>query len=142
VGGIEGHSGLFGTAGDVIILLSELMTAYHGNPSTDVFDIDRVQLFFKRSGREGRALGFDTPSSVDSSCGRYFSERTVGHLGFTGTSFWMDLDGGVIVILLTNRIHPSRDNNRIKAFRPKLHDAVMENVSDGRYIQKGIDSAI
>jgi CubicO group peptidase (beta-lactamase class C family) len=142
VGGIEGHSGLFGTAGDVIILLSELMTAYHGNPSTDVFDIDRVQLFFKRSGREGRALGFDTPSSVDSSCGRYFSERTVGHLGFTGTSFWMDLDGGVIVILLTNRIHPSRDNNRIKAFRPKLHDSVMENVSDGRYIQKGIDSAI
>jgi CubicO group peptidase (beta-lactamase class C family) len=76
---------------------------------------------------------------VDSSCGRYFSERTVGHLGFTGTSFWMDLDGGVIVVLLTNRIHPSRDNDRIKAFRPILHDAVMENVSDRKYIQKNID---
>jgi CubicO group peptidase (beta-lactamase class C family) len=89
-------------------------------------------MFFKRPELEGRALGFDTPSLVDPSCGRYFSERTVGHLGFTGTSFWMDLDGGIIIILLTNRIHPSRDNNRIKAFRPKLHDAVMENVSDCR----------
>ncbi|MBW2571458.1 MAG: serine hydrolase, partial [Deltaproteobacteria bacterium] len=68
----------------------------------------------------------------------YFSERTIGHLGFTGTSFWMDLDRGIIIILLTNRIHPSRDNNRIKAFRPKLHDAVIENVSDSRYIQKRI----
>jgi len=141
VGGIEGHAGLFGTAGDILILLSELMTVYHGNPSTGVFNIDWVQLFFKRKEREGRALGFDTPSSVDSSCGRYFSERTVGHLGFTGTSFWMDLDGGVIVVLLTNRIHPSRDNDRIKAFRPILHDAVMENVSDRKYIQKNIDCA-
>jgi len=141
VGGIEGHAGLFGTAGDILILLSELMTVYRGNPSTGVFDIDWVRLFFKRKEREGRALGFDAPSSVDSSCGRYFSERTVGHLGFTGTSFWMDLDGGVIVVLLTNRIHPSRDNDRIKAFRPILHDAVMENVSDRKYIQKNIDCA-
>jgi CubicO group peptidase (beta-lactamase class C family) len=141
-GGIEGHAGLFGTAGDIIRLLSELMTVYHGDPSTGVFDIDWVQLFFKRKGREGRALGFDTPSSVDSSCGRYFSETTVGHLGFTGTSFWMDLHRRIIVILLTNRIHPSRDNDRIKAFRPRLHDAVMEGVSDDGSIQKNIDSAI
>lgn len=139
VGGIEGHAGLFGTAGDILFLLSELMTAYHGDPSTDVFDVEWVQMFFKRKEREGRALGFDTPSSVDPSCGRFFSERTVGHLGFTGTSFWMDLDSSTIIILLTNRIHPSRDNNRIKAFRPKLHDAVMENVSDRRYTQKDID---
>jgi CubicO group peptidase (beta-lactamase class C family) len=132
VGGIEGHAGLFGTAGDILSLLSELMTAYHEGSSTGVFDTDLVQMFFKRPELEGRALGFDTPSLVDPSCGRYFSERTVGHLGFTGTSFWMDLDGGIIIILLTNRIHPSRDNNRIKAFRPKLHDAVMENVSDCR----------
>jgi len=138
VGGIEGHAGLFGTAVDIFFLLSELMTAYHGDSSTGVFDIDLVQTFIKRPEREGRALGFDIPSSVDPSCGRYFSERTVGHLGFTGTSFWMDLDRGIIIILLTNRIHPSRDNNRIKAFRPKLHDAVMENMSDSRYIQKGI----
>ena len=53
---------------------------------------------------------------------------SVGHLGFTGTSFWMDLDRCVIVVLLTNRIHPTRDNQTIKAFRPELHDAVMKDL--------------
>jgi len=127
VGGIEGHAGLFGTAGDVFDLLSELMAVYGGSVSSGVFDMHLTRRFLRRNNHVGRALGFDTPSSKGSSCGRYFSKRTVGHLGFTGTSFWMDLDRGIVVILLTNRIHPSRDNNRIKAFRPKLHDAVMEN---------------
>jgi CubicO group peptidase (beta-lactamase class C family) len=142
VGGIEGHAGLFGSAGNLLSLLSELMTAFHGNLSTGVFDVDLVQRFLKRSEPEGRTLGFDTPSSIDPSCGRYFSEKTVGHLGFTGTSFWMDLHSKIIVVLLTNRIHPSRNNNRIKAFRPKLHDAVMENILDRRYFQRGNDRAI
>lgn len=127
VGGIEGHAGLFGAAGDVFDLLSELMAVYRGSVSTGVFDTNLTQRFLRRNKHVDRALGFDTPSSVGSSCGRYFSKETVGHLGFTGTSFWMDLDREIIVILLTNRIHPSRENNRIKAFRPKLHDAVMEN---------------
>lgn len=132
VGGIEGHAGLFGTAGDVFYLLSELMAVYRGSVSTGVFDIDLTRRFLSLNEQNGRALGFDTPSSKGSSCGRYFSKRTVGHLGFTGTSFWMDLDRAIVVILLTNRIHPSRDNNRIKAFRPKLHDAVMENFANDR----------
>jgi len=127
VGGIEGHAGLFGTAEDIFYLLSELMAVHEGDASTGVFDIALMQHFFREKEETGRALGFDIPSSVNPSCGRYFSKRTVGHLGFTGTSFWMDLDRRIIVILLTNRVHPSRDNNRIKAFRPKLHDAVMEN---------------
>jgi CubicO group peptidase (beta-lactamase class C family) len=131
VGGIDGHAGLFGTAGDVFYLLSELMDVYHGSVSTGVFDIDLTRRFLSLNEHNGRALGFDTPSSKDSSCGRYFSKRTVGHLGFTGTSFWMDLDRTITVILLTNRVHPSRDNNRIKIFRPKLHDAVMENITNG-----------
>ena len=131
-GGIEGHAGLFGTAGDVFNLLSELMTVYRGSVSKGVFDIDLTRRFLSLNKQTGRALGFDTPTSKGSSCGRYFSKRTVGHLGFTGTSFWMDLDRAIVVILLTNRIHPSRDNNRIKAFRPKLHDAVMENYAVGR----------
>jgi len=132
VGGIEGHAGLFGTAGDVFDLLSELMAVYRGSVSTGVFDIDLTRRFLSLNKQNGRALGFDTSSSKGSSCGRYFSKRTVGHLGFTGTSFWMDLDRAIVVILLTNRIHPSRDNNRIKAFRPKLHDAVMENFAVDR----------
>ncbi len=132
VGGIEGHAGLFGNAGDVFDLLSELMAVYGGSVSTGVFDIDLTRRFLRLNKKNGRALGFDTPSSKGSSCGRYFSKRTVGHLGFTGTSFWMDLDRAIVVILLTNRIHPSRDNDRIKAFRPKLHDAVMENFANNR----------
>jgi CubicO group peptidase (beta-lactamase class C family) len=128
VGGIEGHAGLFGTAGDVFDLLSELMAVNGGSVSKGVFDVDLTRRFLSRNKHVGRTLGFDTPSSKGSSCGRYFSKRTVGHLGFTGTSFWMDLDRAIVVILLTNRIHPSRDNNRIKAFRPKLHDAIMENM--------------
>ena len=132
MGGIEGHAGLFGTAGDVFDLLSELMAVYQGSVSTGVFDVDLTRHFLSLNEQNGRALGFDTPSSKGSSCGRYFSKRTVGHLGFTGTSFWMDLERAIIVILLTNRIHPSRDNNRIKAFRPKLHDTVMANFANGQ----------
>jgi CubicO group peptidase (beta-lactamase class C family) len=129
VGGIEGHAGLFGTAGDVFKLLSELMAVYGGSVSKGVFDIDLIRRFLSLNKQNGRTLGFDTPSSKGSSCGRYFSKRTVGHLGFTGTSFWMDLDRAIAVVLLTNRIHPSRGNERIKDFRPKLHNAVMENFS-------------
>ena len=75
-----------------------------------------------------RALGWDTPSPKDSSSGRYFSANSLGHLGFTGTSVWMDLDRDVIVVFLTNRIHPTRNNEKIKAFRPRLHDLVMEEL--------------
>ena len=74
----------------------------------------------------GWTMGFDMVSKEGSSSGNYFSNKSVGHLGFTGTSFWMDLDRSIIVILLTNRVHPSRDNNKIKRFRPILHDTVME----------------
>jgi len=138
VGGIQGHAGLFGTAKDVLSLLSELMAAYLGSPSTGVFDTDLIQSFFKRQEHTGRVLGFDTPSPVGSSCGQYFSKETVGHLGFTGTSFWMDLDRRVIIILLTNRVHPSRDNNKIKAFRSKLHDRVMKKLINNGLIKKDV----
>jgi CubicO group peptidase (beta-lactamase class C family) len=128
LGGIQGHAGLFGTAKDVFFLLSELMDTYLGCPCTGIFDTDLIQMFFKQQKHTGRALGFDTPSPIDPSCGQYFSKNTVGHLGFTGTSFWMDLDRKVVIILLTNRIHPSRNNNKIKGFRPKLHDRVMKEL--------------
>jgi CubicO group peptidase (beta-lactamase class C family) len=72
------------------------------------------------------ALGFDTPSDTGSSAGVYFSPRSIGHLGFTGTSFWMDLDQEILVILLTNRVHPTRENEKIRAFRPLVHNSVMK----------------
>jgi CubicO group peptidase (beta-lactamase class C family) len=133
LGGIQGHAGLFGTVQDVFSLLSELMAAYLGSPCAGIFDTDLIQMVFKNQEHTGRALGFDIPSPIDPSCGQYFSKHTVGHLGFTGTSFWMDLDRNVMIILLTNRVHPSRSNNKIKAFRPKLHDRVMTEL-----IKKGL----
>ena len=74
-----------------------------------------------------RALGFDTASLEGSSAERHLARsRAVGHLGFTGTSLWIDLDRQLAVALLTNRVHPTRANERIRAFRPAFHDAVVE----------------
>ena len=126
VGGVQGHAGLFGTALDLHHLLSHLLSAYHGKPLTQLFQPGMVRRFFRRWADSDKTLGFDTPSLDGSSSGRFFSRKSVGHLGFTGTSFWMDLDRDTIVILLTNRVHPRRDNEAIKAFRPALHDAVMQ----------------
>ncbi|MGD9251139.1 MAG: serine hydrolase domain-containing protein [Desulfobacterales bacterium] len=125
LGGVAGHAGLFGTATAVGDLLSALLTAYRRSSVAGVFDPDLVRLFFKRCPPSDGALGFDTPAARDSSSGRYFSPNTVGHLGFTGTSFWMDLDRGIVVVLLTNRVHPSRANEDIRAFRPVIHDQIM-----------------
>ncbi|MEE8415220.1 MAG: serine hydrolase, partial [Desulfobacterales bacterium] len=128
LGGIAGHAGLFGTAGGVNILLSELLSSFNGCPSMPMFEKDRVYRFFQTDKNSDRALGFDTPSVSGASCGNYFSKRSVGHLGFTGTSFWIDLDRSIIVILLTNRIHPWRENIKIKSFRPRLHDAIIKEL--------------
>ena len=129
VGGIEGHAGLFGTADDINRLLIELLSAYHGRTSAGFFRQDLLHQFFKPLSGTDKALGFDTPSRSGSSCGRRFSQNSVGHLGFTGTSFWMDLERSVIVILLTNRLHPTRNNERIKKFRPEVHDAVINAIA-------------
>ncbi|MBI9087464.1 MAG: beta-lactamase family protein [Desulfobacterales bacterium] len=123
VGGVAGHAGLFGTAAAVNRLLAALEGGLSGDPGLFSQDLLRRFLYPRRPG--GRPLGFDSPSAVDSAAGRYFSPASVGHLGFTGASFWMDMDRSVRVVLLTNRVHPSRYDTRIRAFRPVLHDAVM-----------------
>jgi len=128
VGGVEGHAGLFGTADNIYRLLAELLSIYRGQRTSALFHKDLLHRFFKRLPGTDKALGFDTPSVSDSSCGRGFSQNSVGHLGFTGASFWMDLEQSVIVILLTNRVHPSRENEGIKKFRPEIHDAVMNTI--------------
>jgi len=124
--GVAGHAGLFGTAGAVNHLLWRLIEVYKGGSPEDLFlNQALVRDFFSRQPGTERVLGFDTPSQTGASCGRHFSGHTVGHLGFTGTSFWVDLERTVVVVLLTNRVHPTRENVRIRAFRPQLHDAVM-----------------
>jgi CubicO group peptidase (beta-lactamase class C family) len=128
VGGIDGHAGLFGTAPAVHDLLWKMLCAYTGNSYKNVLPQNLVQTFFNFGQGSERALGFDRPTQPGSSSGRYFSENSVGHLGFTGSSLWMDLEKNVIVVLLTNRIHPTRDNDNIKTFRPRIHDAIMESL--------------
>ena len=100
----------------------------------DYFRSETVRAFFSRQ-LEAKgchfALGWDRPSQQNSSSGQYFSPNSVGHLGFSGTSVWMDLDKDVIVIFLTNRVHPTRKNERIKEFRPRLHDTVMKGLGTG-----------
>jgi CubicO group peptidase (beta-lactamase class C family) len=74
-----------------------------------------------------RALGWDTMLTT-SSCGRCLSPRSFGHTGYTGTSLWVDPERGIYVVLLTNRVHPTRTNNAIKQVRPAVHDAVIEGL--------------
>ena len=127
-GGVEGHAGLFGDAGGIHALLWEMLSVFSGRKKSVVFQRDIVKAFFKTATDPARATGFDMPARTGASCGNYFSKNSVGHLGFTGVSFWMDPESEAIVILLTNRVHPSRDNERIRKFRPEIHDAVMKNM--------------
>ena len=78
-----------------------------------------------------RTLGWDTPSGESPSAGKYFSSNSVGHLGFTGTSLWIDPDAGLAVTLLSNRVHPSRENWKIKKFRPYFHEAIRIDLGSG-----------
>ncbi len=129
LGGVAGHAGLFGTAPEVNCILDTILDTLSPRKITTPWSIEVLSEFLRPARvapSSTWALGFDTPASTDSSAGRLFSSETVGHLGFTGTSFWLDLEREMAVILLTNRIHPSRDNEKIKEFRPLLHDAVME----------------
>ncbi len=124
-GGIEGHAGLFGTALGVFVLLDQLMKALHGEKNKLVSS-GLLRQFLTKKGCNNRVAGFDTPSRPVSASGKYFSNFSIGHLGFTGTSFWIDPEKSFIVILLTNRVHPSRENEKIKRFRPLIHNLVYE----------------
>jgi serine-type D-Ala-D-Ala carboxypeptidase len=129
MGGVSGHSGLFGTADEVTRLAAAWLDGWQGRAG--LFDPRWVRRFFKKSAQPGstRALGFDMPSPEGSQAGRRFGPAAVGHLGFTGTSLWIDPDQDLIVVLLTNRVHPTRSNEAIKEFRPRLHDAAVAAVA-------------
>lgn len=126
MGGHAGHAGLFGTAEEVHSLLGAAFW-----PAGEGVGISPgvAEAFFARQGwvpGSTWALGWDTPSTSGSSSGSRFGPRSVGHLGFTGTSLWIDRDTGLLVLLLSNRVHPTRENIKIRAFRPLIHDAVQE----------------
>jgi len=127
MGGVAGHAGLFASAPDIDALVCRLRACWRGEDSFVASGLVR-EFWTRRATVPGStwALGWDTPTPEASSAGRHISGRAVGHLGFTGTSLWIDLERDAHVILLTNRVHPRRDNDAIKALRPAVHDAVLE----------------
>lgn len=126
MGGVSGHAGLFSSAGDLDRLLCHLARCF----STEGGSLPQklMQEVWSRDRTVPDStwcLGWDSPSPVGSSAGRGFSAHSVGHLGFTGTSVWLDLERNRHVILLSNRVHPRRDNDAIRDFRPRIHDLIV-----------------
>ncbi len=125
MGGVAGHAGCFGNA-EGVAGFGQCML----NGGAPLFQPHTVRLFTqKESSPAGtsRALGWDTPSSPSQS-GKYFSARSYGHLGYTGTSLWNDPERQLSVTLLTNRTWPDRSSQAIKQIRPAFHDAVIEAI--------------
>jgi CubicO group peptidase (beta-lactamase class C family) len=125
--GVAGHAGLFGTVAGVLHLCGAILDGWQGKDIGCAWAAFLPQGLRRQYADQTWCLGFDTPSAGASSSGRYFSATSVGHLGFTGTSFWLDPVKELIVVLLTNRVHPSRDNVQIRQFRPQFHEAVVEH---------------
>ncbi|HKT34917.1 MAG TPA: serine hydrolase [Nitrospira sp.] len=119
--GVAGHAGLFGTVQSVLAVSGAWLAAYHGERS--LLEGGLVREFTKQQSpaQSSWALGWDTPSAPSSS-GIHFSPASFGHLGFTGTSLWIDPRRKVEMVLLTNRVYPSRTNDLIRGFRPVIHN--------------------
>ena len=132
--GSAGHAGLFSNVPDLLRLAGEILNdgsaARSEAEKPSLFDAATIELFSQRQGPEGssRALGWDTPSE-NSSSGHHFSARSIGHLGYSGCSLWIDRDARVAVALLANRTWPDRlatASQLIRELRPAFHDAVRE----------------
>jgi CubicO group peptidase (beta-lactamase class C family) len=130
LGGVCGHAGLFGTARDLATIGEACLRALEGDGAFSHW-ITRDVLVAMTSPREGgtHRLGFDGKSPGASSAGTIASEQTFGHLGFTGTMLWCDPVARVAVALVTNRVHPTRENNAIRTLRPAVMDLVFQNLA-------------
>jgi len=123
--GVAGHAGLFSTLGEVQSLARLLLRCLAGR--SPFLSAGALAEFTRRqylTPDSSRALGWDTPST-GTTCGRHFSPRAFGHTGFTGTSLWLDPEGERFVVLLSNRVHPSRENSQFQPLRPQLHNLAM-----------------
>jgi CubicO group peptidase (beta-lactamase class C family) len=131
MGGVAGHAGLFATADDVMKLAQTILDVWHGR--SELLPRELLRAFLTRQqlppGSDW-ALGWDTPTHGASSSGQYFSGASVGHLGFTGTSLWIDLEREAIVVMLTNRVHLVAKRSRFE-LRPLVHDAILEAFAEG-----------
>ncbi|MGM0437374.1 MAG: serine hydrolase domain-containing protein [Bacillota bacterium] len=126
LGGISGHAGLFSTIDDLSRFVKMILNKGKLNEKKIFSELTintMIQNWTENLG-ENRALGWDLINNFRSSGGILFSDKTFGHTGFTGTSIWIDPEINVGVILLTNRVHPTRDNVQIISLRPRLHNLV------------------
>jgi len=129
MGGVAGHAGLFAPVHEVDRIAAHLIACWAGR--SDFIPPAIAREFWTRDTTVADstwALGWDTPSPQASSSGRHFSPAAVGHLGFTGTSIWIEPAREIAVSLMTNRVHPRRDNQAIRQFRPRIHDLIMEAI--------------
>ncbi|CAM6053615.1 unnamed protein product [Sphagnum tenellum] len=120
MGGYGGHAGAFAQASDLLKFARSLIQGEYLTSET-------LRVMWQRVSEPEaceRTLGWDTPSLLGSSLGNQWSRQSVGHLGFTGTALWIDREARLAVTLLSNRVHPSRSNLKIKAFRPQFFDAI------------------
>jgi CubicO group peptidase (beta-lactamase class C family) len=126
LGGAGGHAGLFSNALDPLLYAQCLLDGQLFTPET-------IRLFTTRAlpADSSRALGWDTPSQPSSS-GKFFSRHSAGHLGYAGTSLWIDFERQLAIVLLTNRTWPHRQSQGIRAIRPAFHDAVVEKIEQAR----------
>lgn len=128
LGGAAGHAGLFGTAGAVGDFARLVLATFQADtPLARRHTLERFATRTTDVPNSSRALGWDTMLPT-SSCGTRLSPRAIGHTGFTGTSLWIDPGRDLYVVLLTNRVHPTRDNNRLKTIRGRIHDAVVQDL--------------
>jgi CubicO group peptidase (beta-lactamase class C family) len=131
MGGVAGHAGLFSTADDVMRFARVWLDAWHGR--SKLLPTQTVREFSRRQrAPEGSdwALGWDTPTPGQSSSGSHFSPTSIGHLGFTGTSVWIDLEREAIVVMLTNRVHLISKRSRFD-LRPVVHDFILDAFESG-----------
>lgn len=129
MGGVAGHAGLYGDIHGVTALAELILDLWLGKKDHPNISREDLTLFLRRNSAikdNTWALGFDTPTPGKSSSGKYLSTVSIGHLGYTGTSFWIDPVRELAVVILSNRVHPRRDNELIKKFRPAFHDMVVE----------------
>jgi CubicO group peptidase (beta-lactamase class C family) len=124
LGGVAGHAGIFGTAGGVGAFARAALRTLRGE--VILAKPETMRAFISKVGTPGssRALGWDTMLPT-SSCGTQLSPTSIGHTGFTGTSLWIDWERDLYVVFLTNRVHPTRENEAIRQVRPHLHDAIV-----------------
>ena len=130
--GVSGHAGLFSNATDIgtfsKFFLNEGILLGRRYLKKDLIRVFTSKT--KNPVNSDRALGWDTPSDQGSSAGDYFSIGSYGHLGFTGTSLWIDPNEEIIIVFLTNRVYPTRENKGIYNIRRELHNSIMTNIKE------------